>query len=277
MRKLVSALAVLGFSAAFASIASAGGACCKAKAEGASAAAAGGSCSAKPAAAMASGGSCSGTKAAGAAMASTGDKCCATKGAAAMAACCASDMPKMAYKVGDKTVNCPDEAAKLAGADGKMTFVVAGKDYTDKMAATKALGGELNNYYTNMLTVKETAACAAKTCPVTGKEMAAAKPAMFAVASYEFANKSAAEKAAAAARAEAEKIQMKMVVDGKEYTCSESAKAACTSGKKMEYVVGDTKSCCDVMAGVELTKARIMAAQNVLATASKSPATASRG
>lgn len=275
MRKLVSALAVLGFSAAFASIASAGGACCKAKAEGASAAA-GGSCSAKPTAAMASGGSC-GTKTEGAAMASTGDKCCATKGAAAMAACCASDMPKMAYKVGDKTVNCPDEAAKLAGANGTMTFVVAGKDYTDKMAATKALGGELNNYYTSMLTVKETSACAAKTCPVTGKELAAAKPAMFALASYEFPNKSAAEKAAAAARAEAEKIQMKMVVDGKEYTCADSAKAACTSGKKMEYVVGDTKSCCDVMAGVELTKARIMAAQNVLATASKSPATASRG
>ncbi|MDX2199134.1 MAG: hypothetical protein SF069_09205 [Phycisphaerae bacterium] len=186
-------------------------------------------------------------------------------------------MPKMAYKVGDKTVNCPDEAAKLAGANGTMTFVVAGKDYSDKMAATKALGGELNNYYTNMLTVKETSACAAKTCPVTGKELAAAKPAMFALASYEFPNKSAAEKAAAAARAEAEKIQMKMMVDGKEYTCADSAKAACTSGKKMEYVVGDTKSCCDVMAGVELTKARIMAAQNVLATASKSPATASRG
>lgn len=204
-------------------------------------------------------------------------KCCASKGSLADS-CQTTGMPLMGYKVGDKVVTCPDAAKELMAAnkDAKVMYVVADKEYGDQMEAGKAYSTVLGSYYEKMLTVSEVAACAEQKCPVTGKTIAPAKAASYQLASYNFENKAAAEKAATAAKAAAEKINMTMLVDGKEYTCATSAKAACTDGKKIEYVVGDTKSCCDVMASVELYKARIQAAERVLASAAN-PQTASRG
>jgi hypothetical protein len=56
-------------------------------------------------------------------------------------------------------------------------------------------------------------------------------------------------------------------VDGKDYTCSDSAKQATTGGKQIDYVIGEVHTPCDVMAAVELAKARIGAADKALANA----------
>ena len=251
MKKLVCMLAAMGLTAG---LAYAGGESCKASAAAAKA-----------------GGSCTAASPAMAGDAKTGG-CCATKGAkTAGMSCCATDMPTLTYKIGDKTTGCPADAKTIAAANpnAKMTYVVGGKDFNDMNEANKALSTALTGYYDSMLSVKDVAACSAKTCPVTGKELAPAKPAMFQVASYEFSNKDAAAKAAAAAREAGDKVMMTTLVDGKSYTCPTEAAAACKTGKNVEYVIGETKTQCNVMASVELAKARIAAAQQSLANASK--------
>ncbi len=112
------------------------------------------------------------------------------------------------------------------------------------------------------------------------------------VGTVAFADKTAAEKVAERARAAADQVTMKKVVDGKTVTCDKSggqaagaktggcgakngdataaadAKASCHGdGKNCEYVVGDVKTRCAATAKVELTKARILAAQKAIAEA----------
>lgn len=233
MKRVLSWVSALGLVVGFAASAHAGGACCASKAK-----AADGKVSAA---------------------------CCSANKASAIA-CTDSDVPKMGYKIGDKLVTCPMEAKSLAAKDAnaKMLYVVADKDYADEMEATKAYAGVLSSYMDKMLVVREVAGCAAKTCPVTGKTLESAKPAHFELASFSYPTKDAAEKAAATARAAAEKVQMKYVVADKEFSCPDEAKKSITGNQKIEYVVGDSKTCCDTMASVELAKARIFAAQQAL-------------
>lgn len=270
MKKIASVLAVLGLSLACTAAAQAGGACCKSGQNAKAALAAGGS------------GCQSGqTAVAGTTATATGGKsavaagCCAGKANAK--ACTESDMPKLAYKVGDKTVTCPVEAKSLAAANETtpVRYVVGGKEYTDQLEANKAYATVLTSYMSDMLTVREAAAVEAKKCPVSGSTIEAAKPARFELASYTFENRPAAEKAAAAARDAASKVTMSYAVAGKTFHCSDEAKKACTGDTKVEYVIGDVKSCCDVLASVELAKARITAANQVLASAT-SKTTANR-
>lgn len=195
--------------------------------------------------------------------------CCAKEGSLAKS-CMSSDMPRITYKVGDKSIACPDAAQKLLAekSDAKMMYVVAEKEYAKEAAAQQAYSTVLASYLDNMLTVREAAGADAKTCPVSGKTISPATKASYRLASYEFHCPTTATKVAKLARAEADKVSMKMVVDGKEYSCPTSAKAACSgSDKKVEYVVGNSKTSCDVMASVALAKARITAAEQVIAKA----------
>lgn len=271
MKNLIALLGV-GVIALAANVAYAGEACCKSKKAEATASSA--CCKDKAEA----GAACCKSKGGDAtAAASCKDKsqavasasCCAKKGSASDN-CMTSSMPRVAYKIGDKTLSCPDAAKELlaANSDAKMVYVVADKEYAEEADAQKAYSVVLTSYFDNMLKVQEVAATDAKTCPVTGKTIAPASKGAYKLASYEFGCPSDAEKAAKLARAEAEKVTMKMVVDGKEYGCPVSAKAACDGkDKKVEYVVGETKTCCDVLASVELAKARIAVAEKVIAQA----------
>ncbi len=192
---------------------------------------------------------------------------CSTKAKSAnlAKACSISARPKMSYKVGDKSTCCSEEARKLAAKGGDLKFVVVGKEYDDRMAATKALATELNGYLSSLTNVKTVAATEAKVCPLSGKTMKEGKAASFQLASYNFCCPKTADKVATKAREAADKVTMKMVVGGKEYTCATSAKTACKEGDKVEYVVGEKKMCCDVMASVELANAKIDAAEKIVA------------
>jgi hypothetical protein len=162
-------------------------------------------------------------------------------------ATCAKNMagvPKLTCKVGDKTVNCPMEAAKLAKAnDETITYVVAGKEYTDRTEAAQAYTKELNRRLEQLTTVQYNVGDKAVNCPKAAEAMAteSGKPVQFRVASYTFANQTDAEQAATAAREAADNVSMKVMVDGKEVECEKGAKAGkcCAKGE------GATAKCCD--------------------------------
>lgn len=87
----------------------------------------------------------------------------------------------------------------------------------------------------------------------------------YVLASYTFDCKEKAEKAAAAARAAADKVSMKMVVGEKSFECPMSAaECAKSDGKPVQYVVGEAKTGCNKTAKVELAKAKINAAAQAI-------------
>jgi hypothetical protein len=282
MKKVLSLAAAIGLSLSFAAVAQAGGACCKAQAgseqtaaagcckakagaeqtaaadgccknkAGAEQTAAAGACCKSKAAATAAGATCTEKAAASATCTektAIAAKCCAVKGGPT----CVEGMPKMGYRVGDKTVTCPDEARKLMSEnkDAAISFVVGDKSYSDQAEATKAYGALLDSYLKDMLTVREIAA-------------SGDKPVRYELAGFTYDCREKAEKAAAAARTAAEQVTMNYRVAGKTFHCPDEAKKAVNGDAQIEYVVGESVSTCNVRAGVDLARARIAAAMKAL-------------
>jgi hypothetical protein len=187
------------------------------------------------------------------------------------------------YKVGEETVCCPKKAEELAKGDAKaIKFVVANKEYATKGEALTALNTELDNYMSNSMKVSYSVGDEKFCCSKMAGEKAKkdSKQIAYRVASFEFKDEAAANNALKAAKEAAEKVSMKMIVDGKETvvdgkTCAakgESKSSCPMSGgetKTVEYVVGDTKTCCKVTAEVEFKRAQLTAAIEVLEKASK--------
>lgn len=193
-------------------------------------------------------------------------------------ACCQDaalvKMPSMGYKVGDKTVACPDEAAKLA-KESKATvkYVVGDKSFEDKGEALVAYTKELNGFVesaTSSIKFAVDGECMA--CPVSAGDAAkkSGKPMMYRVATVDFKNESDAKKALAAAKEAADKVEMKIMVGDKCMGCPVSAAdVAKKENKKVEYVVGESRTCCDVEGKLNLARAKAEAVVAVLAKAAK--------
>jgi hypothetical protein len=198
---------------------------------------------------------------------SCGDKagCCA-KSYAAM-------LPAMKYRVGDATVECPDKAKELAKGDAKaIKFVVADKSFDDVVAAEKALTSAYETFTTEATTVKYAVGDKCVGCPMSAGELAKKenKKMAYRLASYDFASEDAAKKAVASAKEAAGKVEMKTMVGDKCVGCPVEAKElASKEHKKVEYVVGESKTCCDVEAKMNLAKARALATLAALEKASK--------
>ncbi len=160
--------------------------------------------------------SCRGDKA-GAKSLAAGEKC---SGALAR-------MPKMTCKVGDKTTCCPLEADKVAKDSGeKIDYVVAGKEYNDRNEALDAYAKQLNDHLAAFTTVSYAVGEKGMTCPMTANAVAqeTKSTVKYVVASYAFASQDEAANAGKAARAAAEAVTMKRLVDGKE-VCMKTANA----------------------------------------------------
>lgn len=193
-------------------------------------------------------------------------------------ACCQEaalvKMPSMGYKVGDKTVACPDEAAKLA-KESKTTvkYVVGDKSFDDKGEALVAYTKELNGFVESATsTVKFSVNGECMACPVSAGDAAkkSGKPMMYRVATVDFKNESDAKKALAAAKEAADKVEMKIMVGDKSMSCPVSAAdVAKKENKKVEYVVGESRTCCDVEGKLNLARAKAEAICSVLAKAAK--------
>jgi hypothetical protein len=212
----------------------------------------------------------------------------------------ASGMPVMHYKVGEKTTCCPKAAAEMAKADdATIKYVVNETEYTNNSEALQAYAKVLDEYLGTLTSVRYAVGDKCVNCPMAAAALAkdSGETVKYRVASFTFADKAAADKAADAARTASEKVEMTMVVDGQETKCDAAAKATChksaddatasktcdksahdatakktcdksadgaTAAKTCEYRVGDTKTCCAATAKVELAKARIETAQKAL-------------
>jgi hypothetical protein len=198
---------------------------------------------------------------------SCGDKagCCA-KSYAAM-------LPAMKYKVGDATVECPDKAKELAKGDAKsIKFVVGTKSFDDVVGAEKELTSAYETFTTEATTVKYAVGDKCVSCPMSAGELAKKenKKMAYRLASYDFASEEAAKKAIASAKEAAGKVELKTMVGDKCVACPVEAKElANKEHKKVEYVVGESKTCCDVEAKMNLAKARALATLAALEKASK--------
>lgn len=249
----------------------------------------------------------------GAVLAGDGESCGDKAKSAAKTGCCAKDknaslascsdkkagackdvagMPTMSYKVGDKCLCCPKEALETAKADGKsIKFVVAGKEFDGEADAMKAYAAALETFLAKSTTVSYAVGDEAMQCPMSAESVAqkSGKKVQYRLASYNFEDAAKAEKAAKAAREAADKVSMKVLVDGKEVeapksgccgskattvakststdgkagACDGKTDVAC-AGKSTEYVIGDQKFTCSLQANVELQKARIAAAMMVM-------------
>lgn len=217
--------------------------------------------------------------------------CCAGKATAGQC----GDAPKLVYKVGDETTCCPKTAAEMAKKnDAKIVYVLAGKEYTDQTEAMTAYRDALETYLDGATQVRFVVGTEAMSCPISAAAMAKEKntTVKYRVASVNFDNKDDAEKAAKTASEAAEKVSMKMVVDGKTVTCDKSGeKSCCAKGEKTaakgacpmggahetagqskaepsEFIVGDYTTKCPIDARVHLAEARIAAVMKALDQAS---------
>ncbi len=204
-------------------------------------------------------GACSGDKAScgGKVPCSPTGECCPANEAFAA-------MPTIKYRVGTETVDCPTKAGELAKGDkGAIKFVVADKEYANETEAKKSYATVLDSYLVDITTMKYAVGKECVACPMTAESMAKkdGQPVKYRLATFEFADKAKAEKAAGTAKEAAEKVAMKWAVGDKSFCCDKMAgEAAQKEGKQVEYYVGEKKLQCPVEASVELELAKIDAA-----------------
>jgi hypothetical protein len=183
------------------------------------------------------------------------------------------EIPRIGFKVGDTVTCCMKSATEMAKGDkSKIKFVVADKTYDDLNQAQAARLELLEDWYNNLLTVKYAVGDECVGCPIAAKQLASksGKEVHYRLAKFDFADKAAAEKAAQNARAAADKVTMTWSVGDKSYNCPKQAgQVAESTGKKVEYCVGESRTPCETTAKTRLIEARITAALEVLAKAQK--------
>ena len=177
-------------------------------------------------------------------------------------------LPRLVYVVNETSLCCPESAEKLAKEqNAQIRYVVAGQTYADRNEALAAHAAELERFLTDALTVKYAVGDECVACPQTAQELAQKlrKPLRFRLASFDFADRDSAEKAAEKARAASQAVQMKMMVGEKSFCCPDAAaQAAKAEGKPIDYCVGQATTRCQATAKVQLALQRIKAALETL-------------
>ena len=131
----------------------------------------------------------------------------------------ATGMPLMIYKVGEMSTNCPKEAHQLATeSEATVRYVVGTNEFEEKTEALKAYAAALDEYLGTLTTVRYAVGDTSVGCSQAAAALAreSRDAVKFRVASFTFADESAARQAAEAARSAADKVVMKKLVDGEE-------------------------------------------------------------
>lgn len=168
-------------------------------------------------------------------------------------------LPKMAYRVGTENTCCAESAAKLAETSkAPIHFVVGENVFEDKTQAYASLVEQTETMVNDFITPK--------TCSESGCHTVAGKTCKCATQGG---------KNAELVDAAIKDIKMSYVVGEKTCNCpNEAGSLAKDSGEKMEYLVGDEKTCCNMTARLALAKAKYKAAVEALVAAEKQTATA---
>jgi len=183
------------------------------------------------------------------------------------------NLPRIGFDVDGQRTCCMKSAQRMAKGDpSKIAYVVAGKKCKNLEEAQAARLKVLDEYYADVLTIKYAVGDDVGACLETAKDKAKAsgKPLRYRLAAFDFGNKNDADKAAAAARAAADKVTVLCAVGDKTFACpKEAAEFAKSSGKKVEYRVGEQATTCKNIAKTRLIEARITAAFEVLMKAAE--------
>jgi hypothetical protein len=179
--------------------------------------------------------------------------------------CCeslAKMVPTMTYKVGDKTTQCSQEAKQMAShcSSMKVQYVVMDKAYDNQGEAAKAMTQAMNDLVTELTTVKMMVGDESYGCSHAAKQKAESTDAkvQYVVLRQKFDCKDSAMAAAKRAHEAVEKVSMSYVVDGKPAHCSKMASKCSKDGKKVEYCVGENKTCCPTEADMMVARAKLM-------------------
>jgi hypothetical protein len=202
---------------------------------------------------------------------SAADKSCCDKNAAECLMTCAWKpdscqsldklIPTMTYQVGDKETSCPMEAAKLAGKDGKITYVVMGKTYANEAEANKAMTELMNTLSQELLTVRTVVGDESFECPHMAQQKAEEthSKVQYVALRKRFDTKERAMAAVDQAKKAMNQVDVTYTVDGKNMKCSKTAQKCAQEGKKVECHVGDKTTCCPTQADMLVAQARLMA------------------
>lgn len=154
-------------------------------------------------------------------------------------------LPRMTYRVGEENTCCSESAAALASQHSlPVHFVVAEKTYEDKQAAYTALVTETESFVNEFVTPSK--------CEVSGKTSLAGQSCDCPVTSAKYA-----EQVKAAVNA----VSMSYKVGDATCNCpNQAASMATKSDEKVEYVVGDQCTSCELTARMNLAHARYKAA-----------------
>jgi len=154
-------------------------------------------------------------------------------------------LPKMTFAVGEKKTCCPDEAAKMAkDSGGHIHFCVGDKEFDAKPEAQAALLAATEKFVAEFTEPH--------TCPKSGQCTLAGQ--------VQGCEKTAAHTAELMKEAMA-KVKFTYAVGEKECSCPiEAAKMAKDTGAEKLFVVGETKTCCETTAKLNLARAKYKAA-----------------
>ncbi len=182
-------------------------------------------------------------------------------------------IPAMAYNVNGETTTCSKTAAAMCEKSGSaMAYVVNGQTFeneSDAMAAhTAALNAKLDSMTRVSFVVGgENIECpmtAGAACEKTGQAM------QYRVGPAVFDSAEEAVKAAAMAYGMSRSVNVSYEVDGKTTTCSKTAANMCKGkGEAMTYVVGETKTRCNMQADHMLASERVSKALEALEMATR--------
>ena len=166
-------------------------------------------------------------------------------------------LPQAMFVVGDKTVNCPKTAAAIAKkSGGNVKFLIAGKKFKKQAEAMEALADATESFVstfadpivcekTGTITVAGQKACCPDTATKTSKSLKVAMS----------------------------KVKMSYVVGDKRCGCPNKAEQiAKDTGKATEFVVGEVKTPCNIMARIHLARAKYKAAVESLVQTDVKPA-----
>jgi len=167
-------------------------------------------------------------------------------------------LPKMTYKVGDESTCCNESATALAKEHAQpIHFVVAEKSYEDKTKAYTALVSHTEEFVNQFVTPHK--------CETSGQTTLAGHSCACPVTSAKYADE---VKAAVTA------VTMTYKVGKESCGCPTQAAdmASKTEGAKVEYVVGEQCTSCEMTARMNLAQAKYKAAVAAItkATAEKS-------
>ncbi|MGD8453891.1 MAG: hypothetical protein PVJ57_18910 [Phycisphaerae bacterium] len=223
----------------------------------------------------------------------TGDKTTAAADQCAGQKLADAEMPLITYRVGDKTTQCPKQAREMAGDDeSKITYLVADKTYTDKAEADQAYEKVLEDHLATLTSVRYAVGKECVSCPMTAKSMARKnhEKVEYQVGTFKFTSQDDATRVAQGARKAADGVRLQCMRDGKLQDCdpatcmkkvsadgkqatgnatcskdeSKGCPAKCTGTGDCEWVIGDLHTKCQTTAQIALTRARILAALDVV-------------